>query len=340
MAAKKPHVVPENLSEEYYQITPDIMGSFSKFRPELNLYRFREDVARIDTYYKLGERLSNEQVDALSTLVAEGFIFVSRSDHPIYVKHISHQLDLILVDKNLKESEIADIIVEALTMRLAAFFEQPVKALADRLRDDVLVLTEYLWHDVHRIRGLIRRLHPTHNLAHHSYNSGVVGLALFLRLNADDFKNQTIKRRLFDNLATGLFIHDLGMTKIPQFVREKAQRLTVDEQNKVLQHTRVGYTMLDKLDLRYNEVEACVSDHHERLDGSGYPQKSRGMDVSFFGRLCAVADSFAAMTAARPYAKVMSQGEAAADLVRDEKHYDPRITKALAAIIMAEQAKG
>jgi HD-GYP domain-containing protein (c-di-GMP phosphodiesterase class II) len=64
------------------------------------------------------------------------------------------------------------------------------------------------------------------------------------------------------------------------------------------------------------------------------------MDISFFGRLCAVADSFAAMTSTRPHAKAMAPGEAAAELVRDEKRYDSRITKALAALIMTEQVKG
>jgi HD-GYP domain-containing protein (c-di-GMP phosphodiesterase class II) len=48
----------------------------------------------------------------------------------------------------------------------------------------------------------------------------------------------------------------------------------------------VGYTMLDKLDLRYNEVEACVSDHHERLDGSGYPRRA-GHGRLVLRRLCA-----------------------------------------------------
>jgi HD-GYP domain-containing protein (c-di-GMP phosphodiesterase class II) len=334
MASKKLTDVPDHLNEEYYQISPDILESFSKFRPPLDIFRFKEEVARIEPFYRVGERLDKERIDELARLTREGFSFVSRVDHPVYVKHIAHQLDLVLVDKNLKEREIADIFAEALGMRLEGFFEQPVKAALDRLNEDLMVLTEYLWNDVYRIRALLRRLRREHTLANHALNCGLVGLGLFLKINESEIGKE-ITRKTFDHVTLGLFLHDLGMSKIPLFIRNKTQALSRDEQQKILNHTLVGREMLSKLDLRYKEVEACLGEHHERLDGSGYPQKLKGREISPLGRLCAVVDSYCAMITDRAHAKAMDPAEAAKILAEDQRRYDPRFTLPLQAMVLA-----
>jgi HD-GYP domain-containing protein (c-di-GMP phosphodiesterase class II) len=328
--------VPEGLNEEYYQINPDILASFSKYRPPLNIFKFKEEVARVTPYYQVGQRLSNEQIEELADLVKEGLIFVSREDHPVYVKHISYQLDLVLVDKNLKESEVADIFVQALTMRLTDFLDQPVQAVFEKLQEDVMVLTQYLWQDIHKIRGLTRRLHREHSLSNHSFNSGIMGLALYAHMNDKAFAAGEIKRRTLDRLAVGMFIHDLGMTKIPIFIRKKDKPLTGDERTKMLQHPKLGYQMLSKLDLKFPEVEQCVLEHHERVDGKGYPQHSEMKDLGKYGRLCAVADAFSAMTAKRPYAPLKDPLTAASELARDNG-FDANATKALQAMVVTQK---
>ncbi len=335
-SSKKLVDVPQSLNEEYYQINPDILGSFSKYRPPLDIFHFKEDISRIESYYKVGGRLSNEQIEELAHMVREGFIFVSRKDHPVYVKHISYQLDLVLVDKNLKESEIADIFMQALTMRMENFLEQPVKVVFDRLREDILVLTEYLWGDLFRIKALLRRLQHNHTLAVHSVNCCIVGLALFNKLYADDFKSGSIKRKTFDNLAIGLLLHDMGMTKIPVFVRNKDKSLTIEEQNKILSHPSLAYEMLAKLDLKYPEVERCVVEHHERVDGSGYPQKMKAQDMSPVGKMCALVDSYCAMITKRPYAEAREPVDAANSLAGDPR-YDKKMSGILQAMVVTSR---
>lgn len=333
MSAKQKHDIPDGLNEEYYQISSDILGSFNKYRPPLNIYSFKEDVARLAPFYKVGGRLSNEQVEQLAAMSREGLLFVSRDDHPVYVKHISYQLDLVLVDRNLKEKEIADIFTQALTRRMGDFMAQPVPLVFEKLWVDLMVLTEYLSGDIHRSRALVRRLHKEHSLENHSVNCGFLGLALFGKLQAQDFEAGRINRKVFDRVTAGLFLHDLGMTKVPPFIRTKDKPLTGDERTKINQHTRAGYEMLAKLDLKYPEVEACVTEHHERLDGSGYPQKTR--ELSFSGRLCALVDSFCAMIVNRPYAEGLSPVAAAADLAQDRR-YDKSMTAALQGLLMQD----
>jgi len=332
MSSKKQQSIPDGLNEEYYQISSDILGSFNKFRPPLNIFLFKEEVARIVPYYKVGERLSNERIAELAELTAQGLIFVSRDDHPVYVKHISYQLDLVLVDSNLKEREIADIFTQALTRRMAEFFDQPVQAVLEKLWVDLMVLTEYLYADINRARALVRRLHRTHSLENHSVNCGFLGLAMLGRLKDQPIQDG-IKRRSFDRLAAGLFLHDLGMARVPSFIRAKDKPLTPDERNKVGVHTKVGFEMLTKLDLRFPEIEQCVTEHHERLNGSGYPMKT--VKQSFAGRLCAVVDSFCAMITDRPYSKGLPLVKASADLAGDRR-YDAEMTKALQALLLLD----
>lgn len=330
MNAKGRMDVPDGLNEEYYQISLDILQSFNKFRPPLDIFMFMEDVGRIAPYYKVGGRLSKEQIEQLAGLVKEGFIFVSRKDHPVYVKHISYQLDLVLIDRNLKESEIADIFMEALTMRMSEFLDQPVAAVMDKLWADLMVLTEYLWNDPYRIKALAKRLHKDHTLAQHSVNSGVLALAIFIRMKGKNFASGDISRKHFDRLTAGFFLHDLGMSKIPLFIREKPKPLTTDERQKVDKHPMLGYEMLSKLDLKYKEIEACVIEHHERLNGKGYPQKKSGRDITQLGRICAAVDSYCAMTTKRPFAEAVDSLTAATAVSQDQG-YDPEVTKNIQA---------
>lgn len=330
--------VPDGLNEEYYQINADILGSFNKYRPPLNIFRLKEDVVRVLPFYKVGERLSNEQVEELSELVGQGLVFVSREDHPVYVKHISYQLDLVLSDKNLKEGEIADIFKQALTRRLKEFLDQPVSVVFDRFWIDLMVLTEYLFQDIHRIRALFKRLHMEHSLENHSFNSGVAGIALFAQMNKNNFEEGGIARKTFDRLVSGLFMHDMGMTKIPAFIRDKTKPLTPDERTKVLQHVKAGYEMLGKLNLRYPEVEACVMEHHERLGGQGYPQKKKGDDISTIGRLCGLVDSYCAMVTKRPYAEAIKPMAAVAELSKGD-NYDSEMAVAMQVMLLDYKIK-
>jgi hypothetical protein len=329
--------VPAGLEEEYYQISPDILQSFSKFRPPLNIYRFHENVGRIAPHYKVGERLSKEGADELAELVAAGVIFVSREDHSVYVKHISYQLDLVLLDRHLTETEIADIFQIALTRRMETFFDQPVRLVYEKVREDLLVLTQYVWEDIHRARAIAKRIHTVHTLANHAVNCGLTGLHFFLSGQSETFCQAKNARQTLDRMVLGFFLHDMGMTKVPAFILDKNKPLLPEEMQKVRGHTMTGYEMLAKLDIKFPEIERCVSEHHERLDGSGYPQKLNGADISEEGLLTGVVDSYCAMITKRPHAEAMEPMAAAKKLLDDTRRYPVDLTKRLLSQLTTAQ---
>ena len=211
------------------------------------------------------------------------------------------------------------------------FFQQPVQAVFDRLYQDVMVLTEYLNQDKYRIKALLRRLRREHTLASHSVNTGVMGLWLYLK--GHDWQYQ---RRDLDRAALGLFLHDAGMCKIPPFILEKS-RISLEERSKIAQHPLIGVRIVQKLGLTFSEMGHAVMEHHERLDGSGYPRKLSAQQISGFGKLVAVADSFCAMIAKRPHAEAMEPAQAAGALAADERRYDRRLAKIVEAAYLTGQ---
>lgn len=326
--------VPASISEEYYQISEAILDSFPKYRLPLDLFRFKEDIAQLELFYNKGNRLSNEQVEQVHELCAEGDLFVSRADHPIYSQHIIKQLDLVLVDQNLKEAEVADICVRALEVHLTDFFEQPVRPQFEQLYTDVQVVTEYLWTDMHRLRLFLRRLHRgAHSLALHSVNCFSVGLFLLTSPRHDN-----LKRKDFDQAALALLLHDVGMAKIPQFITGKTTPLKPEEREKIPPHTLIGYKVMHKLDQAFDVMRQATLEHHERLDGSGYPQHSK--DISEFGRLVAVADAFSAMIQERPYAEAKDPTAAAKELADAKNRFDLGFSgKLLTALVSSSFGK-
>ncbi|MBO4312737.1 MAG: HD domain-containing protein [Desulfovibrio sp.] len=308
-----------NIGEAYYQLSPEILESFPKFRPPVDLYALDENIAVLSIFSRKGNRLTNEQVQKAAELCAQGDLFVCRSDQHIYIHHMMKQLDLILQDENLTEAECSEICLRALTMRYAEYHEQPVPELLDKLYRDVMVFTEYLWQDQYRINTFFRRLFRKQTPAKHAINSMVTGLWLRRQIPPEQ------ERKDFDRTAAALILHDVGMCKVPPFILSKKTALKQDEKEKVLQHPITSVKLMRKSDLVFNELIRACFEHHERLDGSGYPQKLSGSQISPMGRLTAVADSFSAMICDRPYAKGKAPIEAAKELAEDPR-YDATLT--------------
>jgi len=109
-----------------------------------------------------------------------------------------------------------------------------------------------------------------------------------------------------NSLATGALLLDVGKTKVPTELLQKEGPLDADEMEEVKRHVEYGLRILDETQNIDSSVEEIVRTHHERHDGSGYPQGLAGSEIPVFGRITGIVDTFDAMTAIRPYAAAMS----------------------------------
>lgn len=130
----------------------------------------------------------------------------------------------------------------------------------------------------------------------------------------------------FKNLVLSGLLHDIGKQLIPQAIINKPGALTVREMAIIKEHARHGYELLKELAHIPYETKIGVLQHHERLDGSGYPFGLTKYKISLFARIIAVADSYDAMTSERVYRAKMSPFTAMEAIADNMPHkLDPNI---------------
>jgi HD-GYP domain-containing protein (c-di-GMP phosphodiesterase class II) len=105
------------------------------------------------------------------------------------------------------------------------------------------------------------------------------------------------------------YLHDIGKLQIDSAILDKEGRLTAEEMEAVRQHPVLGVDHLIRFELPW-EVEATVRGHHERYDGTGYPDGLAGEDIPLGARILLVADVFDALTTARPYRAAWTREQA------------------------------
>jgi putative nucleotidyltransferase with HDIG domain len=115
-----------------------------------------------------------------------------------------------------------------------------------------------------------------------------------------------IKSDLVNDIRIGSLLHDIGKIGVPDQVLGKTAQLTPDEFDQIKKHPSVGYQIMYEVGLLHNTLPAII-EHHERLDGSGYPLGLKNEQISLMGRIVAVADVFDALTTDRPYRKAMDR---------------------------------
>ncbi len=139
------------------------------------------------------------------------------------------------------------------------------------------------------------------------------------RLELDTEQTELIR------LATSL--HDLGKLAIPEEILRKPGILTDAERLVLERHPRIGFQMLESLGVE--PVADWVLHHHERWDGTGYPDRLRGEEIPLGSRIIFVADAYDAMTSDRVYRRRLTDADAIAELVRCAgTQFDPSIVAA------------
>lgn len=107
---------------------------------------------------------------------------------------------------------------------------------------------------------------------------------------------------------------DVGKTKIPRALLEKPGLLSAAEFGLVKEHVNLSLHILNSGPTLPPQVLQGISQHHERIDGSGYPNQLKGDKISIYGKMAAIADSFAALITPRPYAKASAPQDALMNL--------------------------
>lgn len=137
-----------------------------------------------------------------------------------------------------------------------------------------------------------------------------------------------LSKKEMENLKLSAILHDIGKVGIRDDVLLKNDKLTSDEFKKIMMHTIFGSEILNHI-RQLKSVVPGVKYHHEKHDGSGYPDGLGGNNIPIIARIIAVADTFDAMTTDRPYRKGLSLDAAFEELKKmSGSQFDPEVVNA------------
>jgi response regulator RpfG family c-di-GMP phosphodiesterase len=163
--------------------------------------------------------------------------------------------------------------------------------------------------------------------SHHTWRVALMSAELASQLGMNKDEVEMIK------IAAS--VHDLGKIAVPKSILEKPNQLDGNEWQTIHKHAEIGSTLLgehSKQLLRYATTIALQ--HHERWDGSGYPNQLKGEAISLLGRITAVADAFDAMVNPSPYREPKSLEQALDEMrLQSGRQFDPKVLRAFEASI-------
>jgi cyclic di-GMP phosphodiesterase len=241
------------------------------------------------------------------------------------------------------EKPFSPLDLLALVEQLAGgLFEGPFRLMADERPEEQLLLYA---HDLRRLLELERGQRHLLKTAYEETISAFAGA-----LEAKDFGTGAHSKRVVryareltralepkllhdPSLEYGFLLHDVGKIGIPDSILQKPSRLTSTERSVMRTHTLLGAQLLSQVPLLQGEGLDVIRSHHERWDGSGYPDLLTGSTIPLGGRIFAVADTLDAMTSNRPYRNAFPWDTATKEILNQAgRQFDPTVVEAFQEI--------
>ncbi|MCG8568515.1 MAG: HD domain-containing protein [Spirochaetes bacterium] len=152
----------------------------------------------------------------------------------------------------------------------------------------------------------------------------IIRVGLFSALLAEKLG---LRREEVENIRLAASMHDIGKVGIPDKILLKLTNLSDEEWSIMKTHTTIGYEILKGGDSLLSEIAAIIAlDHHEKWDGTGYPNQKKGENISLYGRITAISDCFDALTSDRPYKGAWKYDDVIEELKSKKGiHFDPHL---------------
>jgi len=238
-------------------------------------------------------------------------------------KRIHDELTAVIQDQALP-SERKALLVQGHSIRMMKnLLDNPSSENIREAKKGISAIVNLILNDNDTLRYLANITSHDYYTYTHSVQVGILSVALAKSLFRDS------KRHDLYALGAGFFLHDLGKVGINKDIINKPGKLTDDEMRDMRRHPALGYKLLYETGQLTEESRIIVLQHHERIDGTGYPKGICGSEIHIYGKICTIADVYDALTTDRPYRKKMMPYEALR-LMRDEmmNHFQKNLFEA------------
>jgi len=252
--------------------------------------------SKVDVYVDLSQSFAEEQVD-----------LISHNDENITPewepeKLVSGELKTVM-KKGTPEQKSKAVYKQSISL-MNNLLEDPSKENIVSTKHEIMNIVEHIIDNDDMTKHLVQITGHDFYTYTHSVNVGILGVLLTKKLFSGD-KSHNLKE-----LGAGFFLHDLGKVKVDSSIINKPGKLTDSEMQRMRIHPFQSYKLLQNSGELSQEASIIAMQHHEREDGTGYPRRLKGNEIHDYGRICAIADCFDAITAKRSYKPAMTPFEA------------------------------
>ncbi len=281
-------------SEGEPRFFPVSVESLSGAELEMDLYIRHGARAEPVLFRAVGLRFTEDDRAGLLRNAVE-HLYVRMDQHRLYRKMLNGRLESVFLDTEVEATERARFVRSACSRMIEDIFDLPGNTDAvESVVDVSKQLTSWSDSDPHTFGYLLDMSAHDYLTLTHMVNVGVGCGMLVKELHPDDSD-------LMATAIQGGLLHDIGKRGLPAELLNKEGRLSPQEWEQLQRHPQIGYDELKSNAGVPQVVLDMTRDHHERLDGRGYPRGVGGGLIGFSARVCAVVDVFDALSASRPY---------------------------------------
>jgi putative nucleotidyltransferase with HDIG domain len=264
-------------------------------------------------------RLTTNEVDRL---------YIDSSDQDKYRRYVEDTLARILASSTATAKKKAAILYASAACLMQEVLADPARAenirRGARLARDISRFLSQDAHAFNEIRNAASRTYHTHT---HSIHVCALATALAARMGCADANE-------LEGCATGALLHDIGKSRIDPRILSKKGPLDEDEWNLVKKHPEWGVDLLREAEGISDAARTICLQHHEKLDGTGYPYGLTRDHIHPFARISCIADAFDALTSNRPFREAVDAASALRIMKREmSRKVDKKALKELRYLV-------
>jgi len=228
----------------------------------------------------------------------------------------------VITDKSLDAPKKSQLVYKASIKLMDSLLKSPTTENIKSFKEVTINIVDLILSDNETSNHLLGITTHDFYTYTHSVNVGVLSILLAKSLFSKSDKHD------MHELGAGFFLHDIGKVRVDSALINKKGKFTNEDRIQMSVHPKEGHNILSETNQLSEESKIIVMQHHEREDGTGYPNGLKGNEIHSYGRICSIADVFDALTSTRPYKKSFSSFEAL-KIMKEEmiNHFQPELFK-------------
>lgn len=254
-------------------------------------------------------------------------VYIDSVDENLWYEYAGATIDSLIHSHLIRFDDKAEVVLSLLTRSFSALWEEPSKpAHYATCSAATRSLVDLILHSKERTGAFFTNLENDRYVLSHAVNVSSLAVLIGEILYGKD-------RDVLWKVGLAGLLHDIGIATIDPGVLHRAEVLNDDDWARMTQHPAAAASLAERAGLPAATLLA-IAQHHERADGSGYPEGRSLADIHPYARIIAVADVYDAITSDRSYREGRRHVEALREMARSEATFDPACFDALLLIVL------